>query len=203
MKIQLSLISVGMNADTVSGSRHHVGQQSRVCKPYTPFTLYDSWQTVCRNCLCNSCTVWILHLTGTSAVAFTSCNCCTDSGQTVTRSVHTATVCKTRSADWSSNSPKNCQSLWNSATCTIRHYDAMMIFTCAWYAKVGLILWGSAFYLLGHLRELTQRTYVVSFIKWNDLTKSSAKGQTRTLNAWAGWTSIVREISGSVSHLIA
>jgi len=57
--------------------RHHVGQQSRVCKPYTPFTLYDRWQTVCRNCLCNSCTVWILHLTGTSAVAFTSCNCCT------------------------------------------------------------------------------------------------------------------------------
>jgi len=85
----------------------------------------------------------------------------------------------------------------------IRHYDVMMMFTCAWDAKVGLILRGSAFYLLGQLRELAQRTYVLSFIKWNDWRsrQPSAKGQTRTLNAWAGWTRIVREISGSVSRL--
>ena len=61
----------------------------------------------------------------------------------------------------------NCQSIWNSAP--------RYVTTTSWWflhvpemQTVGLILQDSAFYLLGHLHELTQRTYVVSFIKWND-----------------------------------
>jgi len=75
----------------------------------------------------------------------------------------------------------------------IRHYDVMMMFTCAWDAKVGLILRGSEFYQLGHLRELTQWTYeleLVSFKKWNDWRSRQPK-DTRTMNAWTGWTRIV------------
>ena len=43
----------------------------------------------------------------------------------------------------------------------IRHYDGMTMFTCARDAKVGLILRRSAFYLLDHLRELKQQTYLL------------------------------------------
>ena len=67
----------------------------------TPFTLYDCWTTVCRSVH----TTQLLHrqLDKLSHVVLTHC----------------ATVCQTRSADWtadwSSNSATNCQSIWISA----------------------------------------------------------------------------------------